>query len=62
MTNLHFKFLKASNPCELNCRARGFHFYALLNKTVIDGTTCRPNDSTYVCVAGSCKVGHAIHH
>ncbi|XP_046649174.1 thrombospondin type-1 domain-containing protein 4-like isoform X2 [Daphnia pulicaria] len=43
------------NPCELNCRALTFRFYALLNKTVIDGTLCRPNDPTRVCVAGTCK-------
>ncbi|XP_045026312.1 thrombospondin type-1 domain-containing protein 4 isoform X2 [Daphnia magna] len=45
----------AENPCELNCRALTFRFYALLNKTVIDGTLCRPNDPTRVCVSGTCK-------
>lgn len=40
----------------MNCRALTFRFYALLNKTVIDGTLCRPNDPTRVCVAGTCKV------
>ena len=54
--------LLAENPCELNCRALTFRFYALLNKTVIDGTLCRPNDPSRVCVAGTCKVGHGIPH
>ncbi|XP_047118400.1 thrombospondin type-1 domain-containing protein 4-like [Schistocerca piceifrons] len=51
-------FLQAPNPCELNCRAAGFRFYATLNKTVVDGTPCRgetPPPARHVCVAGVCQ-------
>ncbi|XP_077989555.1 thrombospondin type-1 domain-containing protein 4-like isoform X2 [Glandiceps talaboti] len=47
-------FLKAPNPCALNCRAKGYRFYAKLADTVTDGTPCEPGSSD-VCVNGQCK-------
>ncbi len=57
LSDFFLSLVSAAKPCELNCRAKDFGFYALLNKTVIDGTACHYNDPTSVCVAGSCKVG-----
>lgn len=48
-------YLKAPNPCELNCMPRGERFYYQHKKKVVDGTTC--NDETNdVCVDGECQV------
>ncbi|KAK3910361.1 Thrombospondin type-1 domain-containing protein 4, partial [Frankliniella fusca] len=60
-------FLSAPDPCQLNCRARGFRFYATLNQTVVDGTPCRPQPqrpelggepgggALWLCVTGICQ-------
>ncbi|KYB26304.1 Papilin-like Protein [Tribolium castaneum] len=58
-------FLNAPDECALNCRASGLNFYATLNKTVIDGTSCSrpltsygrpaPRGTRGVCIEGSCK-------
>uniref|UniRef100_A0A1B6DYX2 PLAC domain-containing protein n=1 Tax=Clastoptera arizonana TaxID=38151 RepID=A0A1B6DYX2_9HEMI len=53
-------FLDAPNQCALNCRAKGYRFYATLNSTVEDGTACRgyvtaPNSGKWVCLTGECK-------
>ncbi|KAG8278267.1 hypothetical protein J6590_023715 [Homalodisca vitripennis] len=53
-------FMDAPNQCALNCRARGFRFYATLNATVEDGTPCRGyiighDTDRWICVAGQCK-------
>ncbi|CAL4122807.1 unnamed protein product, partial [Meganyctiphanes norvegica] len=43
--------------CALNCRAVGLSFYATLNQTVVDGTSCGPDPtSERLCVAGRCMV------
>nr|XP_006823201.1 PREDICTED: LOW QUALITY PROTEIN: thrombospondin type-1 domain-containing protein 4-like [Saccoglossus kowalevskii] len=47
-------FLKAPNPCALNCRAKDFQFYVKLAEKVIDGTQCTPG-SQEICVDGQCK-------
>ncbi|XP_070543141.1 thrombospondin type-1 domain-containing protein 4-like isoform X2 [Ptychodera flava] len=47
-------FLKAPNPCALNCRAKGYRFYAKQADKVIDGTPCQPG-SDDICVNGQCK-------
>lgn len=48
-------YLKAPNPCELNCMPRGERFYYRHKAKVIDGTRC--NDETNdVCVDGQCQV------
>ncbi|KAG8227017.1 hypothetical protein J437_LFUL000323 [Ladona fulva] len=49
-------FLDAPNKCELNCRAVGFRFYATLNKTAVDGTSCRRDSDEWICVSGLCKI------
>lgn len=53
-------FLGAPDPCQLNCRAKGFRFYATLNQSVVDGTACRPRGSEstrdrWLCVTGICQ-------
>ncbi|KAJ3649712.1 hypothetical protein Zmor_021437 [Zophobas morio] len=58
-------FLNAPDECALNCRASGLNFYATLNKTVIDGTSCKhpmisygrpaPSGTRGICIEGSCK-------
>ncbi|XP_069672042.1 papilin-like [Periplaneta americana] len=51
-------FLDAPNKCELNCRAVGYRFYATLNKTAVDGTSCHgATNDRWVCVSGLCKTG-----
>ncbi|KAI8481455.1 Thrombospondin type-1 domain-containing protein 4 [Branchiostoma belcheri] len=40
--------------CELNCRAKGYRFYARLSLSVTDGTPCSPG-SPDVCIGGQCK-------
>ncbi|XP_054278984.1 thrombospondin type-1 domain-containing protein 4-like [Macrosteles quadrilineatus] len=55
-------FMEAPNQCALNCRAKGFRFYATLNASVEDGTPCRGyiighDTDRWVCIAGQCKVG-----
>ena len=51
--------------CELNCKPVGMRYFATLNRTVIDGTSCtkpteHPNrqirDAKAICVEGICKV------
>lgn len=42
------------DSCALNCRAVGLSFYATLNQTVIDGTTCGVHGSNRICVIGRC--------
>nr|CAI5863547.1 unnamed protein product [Callosobruchus analis] len=64
-------FLKVKDECALNCRAVGMNFFATLNKTVIDGTSClypathtgrsAPRGTRGVCVGGYCKVGGILH-
>ncbi|KAJ1526292.1 hypothetical protein ONE63_009444 [Megalurothrips usitatus] len=58
-------FLSAPDPCQLNCRAKGFRFYATLNQTVVDGTSCSPRPQAaaaadrglrWLCVTGICQV------
>ncbi|CAB3374292.1 Hypothetical predicted protein [Cloeon dipterum] len=64
--NFHWKpFLDAPNQCQLNCRADGQRFYATLNQSVVDGTSCRPPQgpvgrpaaaaNRWVCVSSECK-------
>ncbi|XP_075216571.1 thrombospondin type 1 domain containing lonely heart isoform X2 [Lycorma delicatula] len=52
-------FTDAGNECALNCRALGFRFYATLNSSVHDGTSCRPKEKDSplkaLCVFGVCK-------
>ncbi|XP_021918079.1 thrombospondin type-1 domain-containing protein 4-like isoform X3 [Zootermopsis nevadensis] len=49
-------FVDAPNKCELNCRPVGFRFYATLNRTAVDGTSCRgASNGRWVCVSGLCK-------
>ncbi|XP_078586196.1 papilin-like, partial [Branchiostoma floridae x Branchiostoma japonicum] len=48
-------FLEAPQKCELNCRAKGYRFYARLSLSVTDGTPCSPG-SPDVCIGGQCKV------
>ncbi|XP_034240290.1 ADAMTS-like protein 4 [Thrips palmi] len=59
-------FLAAPDPCQLNCRAKGFRFYATLNQSVVDGTACLPKvtepapllaarRSRWLCVSGICQ-------
>lgn len=51
-------YLRAPNPCELNCMPRGQRFYYRHKVQVIDGTRCNAAESADVCVAGQCeKVG-----
>ncbi|XP_019623772.1 PREDICTED: thrombospondin type-1 domain-containing protein 4-like isoform X1 [Branchiostoma belcheri] len=47
-------FLEAPQKCELNCRAKGYRFYARLSLSVTDGTPCSPG-SPDVCIGGQCK-------
>lgn len=48
-------YLKAPNPCELNCMPHGERFYYRHKVKVVDGTRC--NDETNdVCVDGKCQV------
>ncbi|KAK4883804.1 hypothetical protein RN001_000075 [Aquatica leii] len=59
-------FLQGAEECALNCRPIGMGFYATLNKTVIDGTSClhpltatgkaAPRGTPGLCVEGCCKV------
>nr|XP_022913821.1 thrombospondin type-1 domain-containing protein 4 isoform X1 [Onthophagus taurus] len=59
-------YIKEGDECALNCLAIGGGFYATLNQTVIDGTSCfKPTTNTGksaplgirgVCVEGHCKV------
>ncbi|XP_041463951.1 thrombospondin type-1 domain-containing protein 4-like [Lytechinus variegatus] len=49
-------FIKASAPCELNCRAKGHRFYVKLAEKVVDGTTCGIVSDRAICVDGMCKV------
>ncbi|KAJ8911031.1 hypothetical protein NQ315_015545, partial [Exocentrus adspersus] len=59
-------FLKVKDECALNCRAVGMSFFATLNKTVIDGTSClhpitstgksAPKGTRGICIDGYCKV------
>jgi hypothetical protein len=61
-----FSSFAAPEQCQLNCRADGHRFYATLNQTVVDGTSCwpppkqhqqrRPAAERWVCVSGECKV------
>ncbi|CAG9860808.1 unnamed protein product [Phyllotreta striolata] len=56
---------KAKDECALNCRAIGMNFFATLNKTVIDGTSClypvahtgkaAPKGTKGICIDGYCK-------
>ncbi|XP_017773534.1 PREDICTED: thrombospondin type-1 domain-containing protein 4-like [Nicrophorus vespilloides] len=58
-------YLKGIDECALNCLAVGGGFYATLNRTVEDGTSCfkpttysgktAPIGTRGVCVDGSCK-------
>lgn len=48
-------YLKAPNPCELNCMPRGERFYFRHKSSVIDGTRCN-DESNDVCVDGKCQV------
>ncbi|XP_039275951.1 thrombospondin type-1 domain-containing protein 4 [Nilaparvata lugens] len=52
-------FTDAGNECALNCRALGYRFYATLNNSVADGTSCRPSSkdraTRAICVGGMCK-------
>lgn len=50
--------------CELNCKPIGMKYFATLNKTVVDGTSCntpseyfrRRDNAKAICVEGICKV------
>lgn len=53
-------YLKAPNPCELNCMPRGERFYYRHKAKVIDGTRCN-DESNDVCVDGQCQVCHLFH-
>lgn len=72
-TSFHYFFLFSVLPqyeCSLNCEAVGGGFYARLNETVIDGTSCSNPAKIYgkrssfgalsVCVDGYCQV--STHH
>ncbi|RZF38997.1 hypothetical protein LSTR_LSTR003740, partial [Laodelphax striatellus] len=52
-------FTDAGNECALNCRALGYRFYATLNNSVADGTSCRPSSkdraTRAMCIGGMCK-------
>uniref|UniRef100_A0A182F546 ADAMTS cysteine-rich domain-containing protein n=1 Tax=Anopheles albimanus TaxID=7167 RepID=A0A182F546_ANOAL len=56
-------FVKEDAECELNCKPIGMRYFATLNKTVIDGTSCikptdyfrRGNGRRGICVEGVCK-------
>lgn len=48
-------YLKAPNPCELNCMPRGERFYYRHKSKVTDGTRCNDH-SVDVCVDGQCQV------
>lgn len=48
-------YLKAPNPCELNCMPRGERFYFRHKAKVTDGTRCN-DESNDVCVDGQCQV------
>lgn len=48
-------YLKAPNPCELNCMPRGERFYYRHKSKVTDGTRCN-DESNDVCVDGQCQV------
>lgn len=47
-------YLRAPNPCELNCMPRGERFYYRHKAKVIDGTRCN-EESLNVCVDGTCQ-------
>ncbi|OXA61249.1 Thrombospondin type-1 domain-containing protein 4 [Folsomia candida] len=48
-------FIDERAPCSLTCRASGFRFFATLNKSVIDGTSCDSNPfATKRCISGIC--------
>ncbi|XP_065171313.1 papilin-like isoform X3 [Atheta coriaria] len=47
-------YLKAPNPCELNCMPRGERFYYRHKLHVVDGTPCN-NEKLDVCVEGKCQ-------
>ncbi|XP_050084758.1 thrombospondin type-1 domain-containing protein 4-like [Anopheles aquasalis] len=59
-------FVKEDAECELNCKPIGMRYFATLNKTVIDGTSCikptdyfrRSNGRRGICVEGVCKAVH----
>ncbi|XP_017001607.2 papilin isoform X1 [Drosophila takahashii] len=46
-------YVKAPNPCELNCMPKGERFYYRQRETVIDGTRCN-DQGLDVCVNGQC--------
>lgn len=48
-------YLKAPNPCELNCMPHGERFYYRHKLKVTDGTRCN-DESNDVCVDGQCQV------
>lgn len=60
------KIFFLAGECILNCRALGMSFYAQLNRTVWDGTSCTrplthnmqltPPGTRGICVQGECKV------
>lgn len=66
---LHF-FFAADAECELNCKPIRLNYFATLNKTVIDGTSCSKPPEFYrksyegraVCVEGTCKVSVVYIH
>lgn len=47
-------YLRAPNPCELNCMPVGERFYYRHKAHVIDGTRCNA-ETPDVCVAGQCQ-------
>ncbi|XP_052863931.1 thrombospondin type-1 domain-containing protein 4 [Anopheles cruzii] len=59
-------FVKEDAECELNCKPIGMRYFATLNQTVIDGTSCnkptdyfrRSNSGRGICVEGVCKAVH----
>lgn len=55
-------FIDDRSPCSLTCRAKGYRFFATLNKSVIDGTPCTKATQLdlHVCIAGSCTVKNMI--
>ncbi|XP_072943030.1 thrombospondin type-1 domain-containing protein 4-like [Epargyreus clarus] len=48
-------YVEGDNPCLLNCRPLGQHFYAALG-LVADGTPCTKPGFRAICVHGTCKV------
>lgn len=55
------KYIAEQNQCTLNCRPLGYKFYATLNRTVADGTSCHLHTGEKgACLDGKCQVNKIL--